>query len=122
MNFIVSLTVLGIIALPFVLLGFIFWLKSAEKRKLDKLQTDLYIEALEQGLVLPSDLFNKSNRTNRFLETRIVLISIGIGIALYLVFVSVLFPKFPIMRFAAMSPFFFGIGFLVGYFIWKKKR
>jgi hypothetical protein len=119
MNFFILLC---IIALPFIFLGFIFWLKSAEKRKLDKLQTDLYLDALEKGLEIPPDLFNKPKRTNYFWETGLVLIAIGIGISLWLIFIALISPKVSIIRFAVLVPFFSGIGFLISYFIWKKKR
>lgn len=113
------LIVLVVIAGPLIFAGVIVWIKSRERRKRDELKVELYSKALDSGRELPPDLF-KTAPKNDSLKNGIILVSIGIGLALFMLLII---PDENRFRTASVGliPFFIGVGFLVIHFVFKKK-
>jgi len=105
---------------PFIFAILIVWFYSRERLKRNKMQAELYAKAIESGQAIPPNLFEerKKKRIN-FLNTGIILMSLGFGIVLT---VAMAEPKYLMKGVAGgMIPFMLGVGFLVIHFISKKR-
>lgn len=132
MNHLVEiLAVLGIFFAPITMVVLIFWFKSSERRKRHQLQAQIAMKALESGQPMPDDLFaelQKPAKKRNPLNTGIICIAVGVGIALAGWFVpSILLGDDMGTRIASLGilgviPVLIGIAYLLIHFIEKKKR
>ena len=115
---------------PFIFIIIIVWLQSNEKRKRYELQADLYAKALEKGQSIPVDWFTEPKKKRNPLNTGIICIATGIGIALFVwLFVFTGFEDlkddavimFRLIGALGIIPFLIGIAFVIIHFIEKKK-
>ena len=106
------------VAIPLVFAAVIIWIAGVNKRKHDQMLADLYAKALEQGRELPPELLSSGKKKNESLKTGIILIAIGIGISLFMYFVS---PENGFRRAAAgLVPLFAGVGLVAVHIVWKR--
>jgi hypothetical protein len=115
--------IVGCIFFPIVLVGFIVFLKTREKKRCYELEADLYAKAIEKGMEVPKDLFTgfKGNKPKTSsLEKGIILIAVGIGLGLFLLFVD----GGSHITEAAVGfiPAIIGVGYLLIHFLVKKQK
>jgi purine-cytosine permease-like protein len=119
------LSILGIFFLPIIMVIIIVYFRSREQRAKHKLQAELYAKALELGKDVPADLFAQEKHKKNPLHTGIILISVGIGITLFIGLAEVdnLDVATGFSQGAALGviPFFIGLGYLLIYFLDKKQ-
>ncbi len=120
------LAILGIFFLPIVMIIMIVYFRSREQRAKHKLQAELYAKALELGKEVPADLFIQGKRKKNPLNTGIILISVGVGITLFVMFGKMTTSgelSEAIGQGAALGviPFFIGLAYLLIYFLGKKQ-
>ena len=118
------LAVIGIFFVPAALVILIVWFKSNEKRKRYQLQAELYAKALEKGQPVPADLFAEPKKKRNPLNTGIICISVGIGVALFIWLAKGAVPGGTQIGKAAslgIIPFLIGVAYVIIHFIEKKK-
>lgn len=110
-----------IVALPFIFTLVIILIKGVENKNKVKYKADLYAKALEKGEKLPEHIFDDSKKKTSALEPGIILISIGIGLAIFL---GVALDSQEKLRGAMIGviPFSLGVGFLIIYFVSNNKN
>ena len=92
-NLVAILGVIGVFFLPFIMIIFIVWFRSKDRRRRYELQAELYAKAIEKGQAMPTDLFvetkkgqgdllEKPKKKRNPLNTGIICIAVGIGIFL----------------------------------------
>jgi len=121
----------GILAIimPFLLVILIVWFGSSEKRKRYQLQADLAFKALEKGQLIPSDLFVEPVRKRNPLNTGIICIAVGIGVALFIWTASTSFSQvskeassfFISLTSVGIIPFMIGVAYVIVHFLEKGK-
>jgi hypothetical protein len=109
----------------------VLWLDNNKKHKRRQLDADIYFKSLEKGQPLPADLFADQKNDNKFnkpLNAGIILISISIGITVFLwIFFKAISQKNPeagnLSWFASagLVPFMAGVASVIIHFIEKKK-
>ena len=117
------LAVIGIFFVPAVLVILIVWFKSNEKRKRYQLQAELYAKALEKGQPISADLFAELKKKRNPLNTGIICIAVGIGIALFIwLSKGAISGSAQIGRAASLGviPFLIGVAYMIIHFIEKK--
>lgn len=113
--------IVGIMVIPFVFVLIIILIKSVDNRKRMQMKADLYAKAIEKGVELPRDLFEIPKQKHSSLKTGILMISIGIGISVFM-FLNESRSGYEIRSAASgLIPFFLGVGFLVVHFVFKKQ-
>jgi len=124
------LAIIGVFFAPVVMIVLIVWFRSKEKRQRYLLQAELYAKALEKGQSVPADLFAEPKKKHNPLNTGIICISVGVGIALCFVLIYVLAGAdmkvdalilFRLIGSLSIIPFFIGVAFLIIHFIEKGK-
>ena len=119
------LALVGIFFLPIIMVIFISFFRSREQRAKHKLQAELYAKALELGRDVPADLFTQEKRKKNPLNTGIILISVGVGVALFFGLVEVensnITEAFSLGAAFGVIPFFIGLAHLLIYFLSKKQ-
>lgn len=110
-----------IVALPFIFTLAIIIIKSRENKSKTKYKAELYAKAIEKGEKLPDILWEDPQKKNNALQSGILLLSVGIGLA---VFLGVALEPSEKLRGAVTGviPFSLGIGFLIIHFTTKKRR
>lgn len=110
-----------IVALPFIFTLAIIIIKSRENKSKIKYKAELYAKAIEKGEKLPDILWEDPQKKNNALQSGILLLSVGIGLA---VFLGVALEPSEKLRGAVTGviPFSLGIGFLIIHFTTKKRR
>ena len=116
--------------LPFAFVIIVLWLQSNEKHKRYQLQAELYTKALEKGQPIPTDLFAEPRKKRNPLNTGIVCVSVGSGIALCFGLMYLLTGSdmkddelilFRLIGSLGIIPIIIGLAFLIIHFIEKKK-
>ena len=117
------LGIIGMFFLPIVMVILIVWFQSNEKRMRYKLQAELATKALEKGQPIPSELFAEPIKKRNPLNTGIICISVGIGIALFIWLAGGAIPGADLGQAASIGviPFLIGVAYVVIHFIEKKK-
>jgi cbb3-type cytochrome oxidase subunit 3 len=101
----------------FVFVILIIWIVFSARHKREKLQAELCLKALETGQPLPEGLFQRPTaRKIKPLKVSIILISVAVGVSLWALIDGELD-----MAAMALVPFFIGVGYLVIYFLSKKR-
>ncbi len=119
------LAIIGCIFLPLVMVILIVWFRTNVKKKRYELQAELYSKALEKGQEIPKDLFpQEKTKKNNPLNTGIILISVGIGISLFLWLAEGggIHSEAREAASVGLIPTFIGIAYLLIYFIQKKQE
>ena len=108
---------------PFIFVIIVVWLGTEEKRKRNQLQAELYAKALEKGLPIPGDLFAEPKKKRNPLNTGIICIAVGIGIALFIWLSKGAIPGVELSEAAALGiiPFLIGVAYVLIHFIEKGK-
>ncbi|MDR0232049.1 MAG: DUF6249 domain-containing protein [Dysgonamonadaceae bacterium] len=119
------------LTMPFLFVIAITWIKSNEKQKQQQLKADLYAKAIENGQSVPSDWLvePQKDKKNNALNTGILCMAIGIGLALFFWIMSIVFTQmgatvsavFKGVASTGIIPFLIGIAFVIIHFIEKKK-
>ncbi len=119
------LAIVGIFFLPIIMVTCILYFRSREQRLKHKLQAELYAKALELGREVPAELFTQPKRTKNPLNTGIILISVGLGVTLFIGFAKMsdsgLSEAFGRGAALGVIPFLVGVAYLLIYFIGKKQ-
>jgi len=129
-----TLAILGIFFAPVVMIVLIVWFVNDAKKKRYQLQAELYAKALEKGQAVPVDFFAGSKKDSNFqldfqlrskpLNTGIICIAVGIGVALFIWLSQGAIPGgHHIGRAASLGiiPFMIGVAYVVIHFIEKKQ-
>ena len=118
------LALTGIFILPFIMIILIARYKSKERIKRYELQADLYAKALEKGQPLSADLFVELKRKRNPLNTGIICVAVGLGIALFIWMAGGAVPGIQLSEAASVGiiPFLIGVAFLIIHFIEKKNK
>ena len=124
------LAIIGIFFLPIIMVVFIVWFRSKDRRKRYQLQAELYAKAIETGQTLPTDLFaemkSESKKKRNPLNTGVICIAVGIGVFLFfwLARGMYLFPDVEMYQVASLGiiPFFIGVAYVIIHFVDKKKN
>ena len=120
-----TVAILGVFFVPAVMIILIVWFNSNAKIKRNQLQADLLAKALEKGQTLPADLFDEPVKRRKPLNTGIICIAVGIGIALFIWLSQGAIPgAHQIGRAASLGiiPFLIGVAYVVIHFIEKKQK
>ena len=120
----VDFTGISVIIMPFLLVILIVWFGSSEKRKRYQMQAELAAKALEKGQPIPTDLFVEPIRKRNPLNTGIICIAVGIGIAsfFWLFFNQVAGDEgMGVLASIGIIPFLIGVAFVIIHFIEKGK-
>jgi len=114
-----ALGIFGVFFVPAAMVVLIVWLSNNAKTKRYQLQADLYAKAIEKGQSVPTDWFVEPKKQRNPLNTGIICIAVGLGIALFLWLAG----DVDIKNSATVGfiPFFIGVAFVVIHFIEKKK-
>jgi hypothetical protein len=96
-----------------------YFLHQHPKIKKQPIQADLYAKALEKGQPIPNDLFDSKRKRNP-LNTGIICIAVGIGIALFLWLIAEAEDKLHVAL--GIIPFLIGVAYLIIHFIEKKQK
>jgi len=118
-----AIAIIGVFFVPAVMIILIVWFKSNEKRKRYQLQTELYAKAIEKGQPVPADWFDDSQKRRNPLNTGIICIAVGIGVALFIWLSKGALPNAnQIGRAASLGiiPFLIGVAYVIIHFIEKK--
>ena len=118
------LAVIGIFFLPIVMVILIVWFKSNDRRKRYQLQAELATKALEMGQSVPTDLFAELKKKRNPLNTGIICIAVGIGVALFIWLSKGAIPgSVQIGKAASLGiiPFLIGVAYVIIHFIEKGK-
>ena len=119
--------IVGVFFVPAAMIVLIVWFRINANNKRYKLQAELYSKALEKGLPVPADWFQEpKKKRNQALNTGIICIAIGIGMALFFWLSKGALPGSGgvlISRAASMGiiPFLIGVAYLIIYFVEKKQ-
>ena len=128
---------IGIFFIPFIMVIFIVWFKSKDRRKRYELQAELYAKVLEKGQTLPTDLFDETKKGQAVsaesqkrcnpLNRGIICIAVGIGVSLFawLSLGFIFSGKISVNEAAPAAslgfiPFFIGVAYVIIHFIEKK--
>ena len=120
------LGIIGIFFVPAAAIVLIVWFWSNAKNKRYQVQADLYAKALEKGQPIPADLFVEPKKKRNPLNTGIICIAVGIGVALFIWLLKGAVPgaaQVQIGRAASLGiiPFLIGVAYVIIHFIEKKK-
>jgi len=124
-----TLAILGVFFVPATMVILIVWFRNAKKTKRYQIQADLAAKALEKGQPIPADLFVEPIKKQNPLNTGIICISAGVGVALMCCLMALslgnidkdAYHSLMSVTSVGVIPFFVGVGFLIIYFIEKKK-
>ncbi len=116
-----TLAIIGVFFIPAVAIVLIVWFSLNEKNKRNQMQADLYAKALEKGQSIPPDLFAYPKRKRNPLNTGIICIAVGIGVALFFLLAV---DDEERLRDAALGiiPFLIGVAYLIIHFIERKQK
>ena len=117
---------ISVFFVPAVTIILIIWLKSVEKKNRQQLQAELYMKAIEKGQPIPADLFAELQlkKKRNPLNTGIICIATGIGIALFIWLSRGAIPiGVQIGKAASIGiiPFLIGVAYVIIHFIEKGK-
>jgi Ca2+/Na+ antiporter len=111
------------IFLPFVLVAFVFWLISVERKKRYEMESHLYSEAGAKGDELhDSERRVQLSRKKNNMEKGIIFISIGVGISLCFLFFAFVEKIFLFAMSVGFIPATIGLGYLLIHFLEQKKK
>ena len=115
--------VLGIFFVPAAMVVLIVWFRNNARNKRYQLQADLYAKALEKGQPVPVDLFAEPVKRRNPLNTGIICIAVGIGIALFIWLSGGAIPSVNFTQAASIGiiPFLIGVAYVIIHFIEKGK-
>jgi len=119
--------IIGVFFIPVVAVILIIWIIFNARRKRYQLQADLYAKAIEKGQPVPADLFAAELPKKRNpLNTGIICIAVGIGIALFIWLSKGAVPGgVQVQHVGAASlgiiPFLIGVAYVIIHFIEKGK-
>ena len=121
------LAILGVFFVPAAMVVLIVWFKSKERGKRQHLQAELYAKALEKGQPIPADLFVeplKDKQKRNPLNTGIICIAVGIGVALFIWMSGGAVPGVELKKAASLGiiPFFIGVAYVLIHFLEKGKN
>jgi len=127
------LAIIGVFFIPAALVILIVWFRNNERTKRYRLQADLATKALEKGQPISADLFAEIERKRKPLNTGIILIAVGIGVALFIWLSKGAVPGghsgayqigYQFGRAASLGiiPFLIGVAYVIIHFIEKGKN
>jgi len=116
--------ILGVFFVPASMIVIIVWFRNDARKKRYQLQADLAVKALELGQTVPADMFAELKKKRNPLNTGIICIAVGIGIALFIWLGQGAIPGAHHVGKAAsigIIPFLIGVAYVIIHFIEKGK-
>jgi len=116
--------IIGVFFVPFATAILIRWFRSKEKHNRYKLLAELAAKALDKGQPIPADLFAEPKKKRNPLNTGIICIAVGIGVALFIWLSKGAIPgSVQIGKAASLGiiPFLIGVGYVIIHFLEKGK-
>ncbi|MDR0835834.1 MAG: DUF6249 domain-containing protein [Tannerella sp.] len=113
---------------PVVLVIAIVWMMTNAKNKQNRLQAEVYSKAIEKGQEIPpnfaASIVPVKRNIFKHLNTGIILIAVGLSVALFFLFMSLVIGERDAAGGATLGviPFFIGIAYLIIYFIEKHQE
>ena len=118
------IAIIGVFFVPAAMIILIVWFRNNARTKRYQLQADLAAKALEKGQTVSADLFAEIERKRKPLNTGIILIAVGIGVALFIWLSKGAVPGgYAIGKAASIGiiPFLIGVAYVIIHFIEKGK-
>jgi hypothetical protein len=121
--------IIGGCVVPCVVAVFIVWIHTNAKRRRYEVQAELYAKAIEHGQELPKDFFadsekNKLKPTETYLHNGLILITVGIGIALFFWFASFGDDAKDVLKGVGIGciPAMVGVAYIIIYIITRRRE